>query len=430
MDKFINNAVNINRKIEYSAENDKIRTNDKKNSKSNEQEIDKKENKNWNHECAMDKTDDRKYSFLNKHGSEKSNGSIGKNKKELSNNKLCNMNELETHQINKNIEKINTTKYDIYNNTVVHKNFSLLRNGLVKFNRKRNILLSEELKKKINYIYFDKNGNIKQSKIIPLYVLERHNLNDISKYLKSEKSKNNGENNYYYQLFKILNENKKLFTNSKGKQYTNLNLLSNIKSVESSQAMNIDIENNHYNKNRKQYSGIKEKGNNNSKVINNFNSDLMRTLEKRKSSNYKLKTTSKGGSIEYNKGSYYNDQNSNANIGSKQIMKENQKSTRVFYLINHGETEEKNENEYECSDFIEGKKNINKFHCLLSNNVENNFLVKNNHKFYINKSYSKKNALYSEESSYYASSCNYGFFVDDAIDNSIEEEHIERAIGP
>lgn len=148
MDKFINNAVNINRKIEYSAENDKIRTNDKKNSKSNEQEIDKKENKNWNHECAMDKTDDRKYSFLNKHGSEKSNGSIGKNKKELSNNKLCNMNELETHQINKNIEKINTTKYDIYNNTVVHKNFSLLRNGLVKFNRKRNILLSEELKKK------------------------------------------------------------------------------------------------------------------------------------------------------------------------------------------------------------------------------------------------------------------------------------------
>ncbi|WBY56857.1 hypothetical protein Py17XNL_000801864 [Plasmodium yoelii yoelii] len=435
MDKIINNEINVSRKKEYSAENDKIRAKGKKKTKSNEKKIDKKENKNWDHECAVDKTDDRKYSFLNKHGSEKSNESIGKNKKELNNIKLSNINELETDQINKNIEKINSTKYDIYNNTVVHKNFSLLRNGLVKFNRKRNILLSEELKKKINYIYFDKNGNIKQSKIIPLYVLERHNLNDISKYLKSEKSKNSEENNYYYQLFTILNENNKLFPNPKVKQYTNLNLVSNIKSVDSSQDMNIGIENSHHkynnnnnnsnNNNRKQDSDIKEKGNNNSKVINIFNSDLMRALEKKKLSSYKLKTTSKSGSIEYNKGIYYNDQNNNANIGSKEIMKTNKKSTRVFYLINQDESEEKNENEYECSDFIDGKKNINKFHSLLSNNIGNNFLIKSNHKFYINKSYSKKNTLYSEESSYYASSCNYGFFVDDVINNSIEEDHIE-----
>ncbi|CAD2103160.1 hypothetical protein YYG_02804 [Plasmodium vinckei petteri] len=415
MDKFINSEKG------YHTENDKIRTKDKKKSKKNVNENDKKENKNWIHEYAMDKTDDRKYSFLDKHES------VEKNLKKMSNMKLSNMNELENDQINDDIEKMNSTKFDIYNNKVVQKHFSLLRNGLVKFNRKRNILLSEELKKKINYIYFDKNGNIKQSKIIPLYVLERHNLSDVSKYLKSEKSKNNEENNYYYQLFTLLNEKQKLFPNSKGKQYTNLNLLSNVKTVDSIQDMSIGIDKNphKYKKNHKQNLSIKEKGNNNSKIVNIFNSDLIRSLEKRKLSSYKLKATSKSGGIEYDKGSYYNEHNSNTNDESQDIMKANKKSTRIFYLMDHDETEEKNEDEYECSDFIDGKKNINKFHSLLSNNIGNNFLIKNNHKFYINKLYSKKNTLYSEESSSYASSCNYGFFVDDAVDNSVEEEHIE-----
>ncbi|SCN59817.1 conserved Plasmodium protein, unknown function [Plasmodium chabaudi chabaudi] len=415
MDKFVNSEKG------YNTENDKIRTKDKKRSKKNANKIDKKENKNWTHEYAMDKTDDRKYSFLDKHGS------VEKNLKKLSNMKLSNINKLESDQINNNIEKIDSTKFNIYNNKVVQKNFSLLRNGLVKFNRKRNILLSEELKKKINYIYFDKNGNIKQSKIIPLYVLERHNLNDVSKYLKSEKSKNNEENNYYYQLFTLLNENQKLFPNSKGKQYTNLNLLSNVKTVESIQDMSIGIDKNRHKhkKHRKQNLSIKDKDNNNSKIINIFNSDLMRILEKRKQSNYKLKATSKSGSVESDKDSYYNEHNSNTNGESKEIMKENRKSTRIFYLINHDETEEQNENEYECSDFIDEKKNINKFHSLLSNNIGDNYLIKNNNKFYINKLYSKKNTLYSEESSSYASSCNYGFFVDDAADNSVEEEHVE-----
>ncbi|EUD68088.1 hypothetical protein C922_01700 [Plasmodium inui San Antonio 1] len=190
---------------------------------------------------------------------------------------------------------------ETYKKEMVQKHFSLLRSELGRFHRRRNIILSEELKKKITYIYFDRDGKVKRSKIIPLYVLERHNLSNISGYLRREhRSAINGNN---YKMLGLLQKYPGLSMGSPDKGCDTRTCTST--SNQSSVCL--------VGSNR----NSREKG-----KLHIFNSDVMRTEGKRDASNYDHGSScaSVGGSSK--KGDHH-----------CQVADQGLKSARMFYLI-------------------------------------------------------------------------------------------------
>ncbi|CAI7719708.1 conserved Plasmodium protein, unknown function [Plasmodium vivax] len=123
----------------------------------------------------------------------------------LSKRNLSNLNSSKGRALGEKLDRTQPQYYgETYKKEMVQRHFSLLRSGLGKFHRRRNIILSEELKKKITYIYFDREGKVKRSQIIPLYVLERHNLSGISSYLRSENT--SSRNGHHYKMRALLKE--------------------------------------------------------------------------------------------------------------------------------------------------------------------------------------------------------------------------------
>ncbi|KJP87449.1 hypothetical protein AK88_02881 [Plasmodium fragile] len=123
----------------------------------------------------------------------------------LSNRNLSNLNSSNARTFGAKLDRAQPS-YDgeTYKKEIVQRHFSLLQSGLGKFNRRKNIILCEELKKNITYIYFDRDGKVKRSQIIPLYVLERHNLSNISGYLRSDHTWSGSGN--HYKMLALLKE--------------------------------------------------------------------------------------------------------------------------------------------------------------------------------------------------------------------------------
>ncbi|SBT76457.1 conserved Plasmodium protein, unknown function [Plasmodium ovale] len=278
--------------------------------------------------------------------------------------------------VKKKLDTINVKDYrETYKKEIFQKHFSLLRSGLVKFNRKRNILLSEELKNKINYIYFDRNGNVKQSKIIPLYVLERHNLNDISTYLRNDIHVRN-EN--YYETFTIF---------------------SDVSGLISPHEDGLGHEE-------------REKGDprDGKKKVDVITSDLIRPLEKRRITSYHFDTYS---SREYNR-------RENLSEAINKRGRNSNTSVRVFYVINSTMVENDGKT---CDQFHpnDKKEKTNEFHNFMSTHDVNISFGKNNSKLCVSKfGERKKNILHSEYSSGNISSYDNAFYVDDVLGYSFD----------
>ncbi|CRG96813.1 conserved Plasmodium protein, unknown function [Plasmodium gallinaceum] len=330
--------------------------------------------------------------------------------------KYSNFKKFNNKIVNKELEELNNKDYgETYKKEIVQKHFSLLRSGHGRFNRRRNILLSEELKNKINYIYFDKNDKIKRSKIIPIYVLERHNLNNLSTYLSDNISI---KINNYYKFYMLLHNNSLFITDDDNHEIVNLSSLKSLKNNNIYEGTsNSRSENFKYcyksNKCKKRKSIIPKYSNNKNyfshntnasseKIFDVLNSKLMVRGEKRRISNYTLNSYSLD---EHNEKSY------------EDMIQESLNNTRVFYLINSVNLK-KSVSISETSD-SNLKNHSNQFYHFHShNNVNNNFL-KNNPKFHVNKSGHIKNKLSLQESSDNNLSNNEMFYVDDFLNDSV-----------
>ncbi|SOV22636.1 conserved Plasmodium membrane protein, unknown function [Plasmodium sp. DRC-Itaito] len=353
--------------------------------------------------------------------------------------------------VNKKLDALNNEDYgETYKKKIVQKHFSLLRSGPGKCNRKRNILLTEELKNKINYIYFDKNGKIKQSKIIPLYVLERHNLNDLSIYLKNDTCI---KINSYYNFFAIFNNNSNLTTDGAIYNKGVINLSSIKSTLKTNNTSIYDIKSRSKNEDtkldcfhlkrsvlrnclifKKKYfykynynnsssgSSIKYFMNNEKKISQNKtfdvrNSKFITATEKRRICTSKLYSM-----------------NENSPYDALILKCGNDK--RVFYSIysDHMENNEsqsssesvsdiKNKNEHFDMNINRRTSYIQHFH---SNRQEHDDMIHRKiSKFQINKSIKTQNTLFSEESNENMLFSNNAFYVDDGLDKSINTDNIQ-----
>ncbi|ETW49383.1 hypothetical protein PFMALIP_02561, partial [Plasmodium falciparum MaliPS096_E11] len=361
--------------------------------------------------------------------------------------------------VNKKLDALNNEDYgETYKKKIVQKHFSLLRSGPGKCNRKRNILLSEELKNKINYIYFDKNGKVKQSKIIPLYVLERHNLNDLSTYLKNDTCI---KINSYYNFFTIFNNNSNLTTDgvSYGKGVINMSsikstLKTNNTSIydTKSRSKNEDTKLNcfhlktsilrncpilkkkyfykyNYN-NSSSGSSIKyfmnhEKKISQDKTFDVRNSKFINATEKRRI------CTSKFYSI--NENSHYdalilkcgNDKRVFYSIYSDNMENSESQSENEYASGNENENENESESENGHSD-VNIKRRTSYIQHFHSNVQEPDDVIHRKiSKFQINKSVKTQNTLFSEESNENMLFSNNAFYVDDGLDKSVNTDNIQ-----
>ncbi|CRG99477.1 conserved Plasmodium protein, unknown function [Plasmodium relictum] len=335
--------------------------------------------------------------------------------------KYSNFKKFNNKVVNRELEELNN-KYcrETYKKEIVQKHFSLLRSGHGRFNRKRNILLSEELKNKINYVYFDKNYKIKRSKIIPIYVLERHNLNDLSTYLNDNISI---KINNYYKFYMLLHKDSLFITDDDNNDIVNLSSLKGIKNNNIYEGNSISSNENfkyccNSNKCKKRKTFTPKRNpyknyfNNNANISSErlfdaLNSKLMITCEKRRISNLNSYSLNK-----YNKKSCEN------------ILQNSLNNTRVFYLINSSNLR-RNTSTSEPS-YSNVKNYSTQFYHLHSQNKINNYFLENDSKFHVNKSENIKNKLSSQESSDNNLSYNGIFYVDDALDDSAKtNERVE-----
>ncbi|SPJ10314.1 conserved Plasmodium membrane protein, unknown function [Plasmodium sp. DRC-Itaito] len=351
--------------------------------------------------------------------------------------------------VNKKLDALNNEDYgETYKKKIVQKHFSLLRSGPGKCNRKRNILLCEELKNKINYIYFDKNGKVKQSKIIPLYVLERHTLNDLSTYLKNDTCI---KINSYYNFFTIFNNNSNLTTDgvSYGKGVINM---SSIKSTLKTNNTSIY--------------DTKSRSKNEYTKLNCFHlkTSILRNcpiLKKKYFNKYNYNNSSSGSSIKYfmnhekkiSQDKTFDVRNSKLitatekrRICTSKLYSINENShydtlilkcgndKRVFYSIysdnmennesqSANECESESENEHSDMDIKRRTSYIQHFH---SNIQETDDMIHRKFsKFQINKSVKTQNTLFSEESNENMLFSNNAFYVDDGLDKSVNTDNIQ-----
>ncbi|SBT71040.1 conserved Plasmodium protein, unknown function [Plasmodium malariae] len=332
-----------------------------------------------------------------------------------SNNKIRNIPTIKHSNIKKINNKLVNRKLDDLNDKdygetckkkkIVQKHFSLLRSGLRKISRKRNILLSEELKNNINYIYFDNSGKIKQSKIIPIYVLDRHNLNDISTYLRENTAT---KNSTYFKIFTLLNDDTKLTIHEKA-MFVSLGLLKSPNDQkEHVKRCTCKGEKTKYyhNDNNKKENFYRNKYSSKSicNMMDIINSGLIPNFEKKRTSNCNFKDSS----------------TDNYKISSHNKWEGNyQGSTRMFYLVNPVKKNKGVLRISEHPDYTGKKEETTMPYChFLSVNDANTSVVRDNLNFLVNKP-DKRSTLHSQGSSDDILSSKQAFYIDDAIDDSV-----------
>ncbi|SBS84022.1 conserved Plasmodium protein, unknown function [Plasmodium malariae] len=332
-----------------------------------------------------------------------------------SNNRIRNIPTIKDSNIKKINNKLVNRKLDDLNDKdygetckkkkIVQKHFSLLRRGLKKISRKRNILLSEELKNNINYIYFDNSGKIKQSKIIPIYVLDRHNLNDISTYLRENTAT---KNRTYFKIFTLLNDDTKLTIHEKA-MFVSLGLLKSPNDQkEHVKRCTCKGEKTKYyhNDNNKKENFYRNKYSSKSicNMMDIINSGLIPNFEKKRTSNCNFKDSS----------------TDNYKISSHNKWEGNyQGSTRMFYLVNPVKKNKGVLRISEHPDSTDKKEETTMPYChFLSVNDANTSVVRDNLNFLVNKP-DKRSTLHSQGSSDDILSSKQAFYIDDAIDDSV-----------
>ncbi|ANQ07561.1 Uncharacterized protein PCOAH_00016550 [Plasmodium coatneyi] len=304
---------------------------------------------------------------------------------------------------------------ETYKKEMVQKHFSLLRSGLGIFHRKRNIILSEELKKKITYIYFDRDGNVKRSQIIPLYVLERHNLSNISSYLRSDHTSSTNGN--HYKMLALLKEYPALKMGDPYEGSLHMNSLGGLRNGRSKGR------NTHTPTCTRRHSSVclvgSDQNNREDRKLHVFNSDVQKIEEKRNApnNNHGWSCSSVGGS--------------NKKGDQIQVADQGLTSARLFYLIPSAKVEDCGAKGNKDSNFKTKKKENDPFHSqsASSNHDGSTTSAKNKSLFHVNTTIKKdKYIIQLEDSSDdNLSTSNNVLYVDDIVDGSSGTEKGENS---
>ncbi|GAW80329.1 hypothetical protein, conserved [Plasmodium gonderi] len=348
----------------------------------------------------------------------------------LSKSNIYHLNSANVNPFGKKLDKLNNKNYEeTSKKEIIHRHFSLLRSGFGKFHRRKNILLSEELKNKINYIYFNRDGKVKQSKIIPLYVLERHNLSNISTYLRNNNISTIFDN--YYKIFTLLEEKSLLEIGDNMQEVVKWNLLRSLrdKKQEKSRegavtARENQIGNSFF---------INEKHKNSRYCVIRNNDNVGKDIKFSFSNFDTLRTKKKGQSSSYN---HYTSSMSvvDSDIEERQNQMKDmcQNSTRLFYLLQGAQTEGEAAKRSHITDLNAKIKENPIYHFESSNSNNDNrdmICIRDKGHFYVNKSKKKEtNVILPQESSdNNLPSSNNAFYIDDVLDESSTSEIDEQS---
>ncbi|GAB65840.1 hypothetical protein PCYB_073420 [Plasmodium cynomolgi strain B] len=334
----------------------------------------------------------------------------------LSKKNLSNLNSTNGREFGDKLDRAQPQYYgETYKKEMVQRHFSLLRSGLGKFHRRRNIILSEELKKKITYIYFDRDGKVKLSHIIPLYVLERHNLSNISGYLRSDHA--SSRNGNHYKMLALLKEYPGLKIGGLTDQgVLHLNSLGGLrkgrgKGRDTRTRYNARTSSNAHT--RKHSSACLVGSDRNSREegeLHVFKSDVLRTEGKRNASNY-------------NHGSFCTSMGGSSKKGDHgQVADQGRNSARMFYLIPSAKAESGGAKRNKDPNFKAKKKgnHPSQPQSASSSGDGSTISVKNKSLFHVNTSIKKDKYIIQlqESSDDSMSTSNNVFYIDDVVDGS------------
>ncbi|CAA9987537.1 conserved Plasmodium protein, unknown function [Plasmodium knowlesi strain H] len=326
----------------------------------------------------------------------------------ISKKNLSNLNSLNGRTFGDKLEISQPQYYEeTYKKEMVQRHFSLLRSGLGRFNRRRNIILSEELKKNITYIYFDRDGKVKRSQIIPVYVLERHNLSNISCYLRSNHTPTRNGNQY-----KMLTRLKEYSGLKMGVPYQGSPHMNSLGGLRNGRNKGRDTQTATPTRSHSSVFLADSNENRHEKdKLHVFNSDELRTEEKRKASNN-------------NHGS------SCASVGEcrrrgdqSEVTNQGPKSTRMFYLIPSPKEEEEDGTKGNKDPNCKAKKKGNYlFHSQSTSSDHDGSAtsVKSKSLFHVNTSIEKDKYIIQlqDSSDDNLSTSNNVLYVDDVVDGS------------
>ncbi|VWU52208.1 conserved protein, unknown function [Hepatocystis sp. ex Piliocolobus tephrosceles] len=353
-------------------------------------------------------------------------------------------------------ESLNRKQFEnIYQKEILQKDFLLIFDDMIKMNIKHNLLMSGISNNNIAYVFFDRSGYVRKSKIIPSYVFDKHDLSNISLYLKND---THLKMDRYYKIFSFLQNNHKVSSYDKN-EITNLYyglLKSTTFNILPEPVITNPIEkkkysfNNKYNKssilNTNQLTSFKRTRTtkymfNNFAMTNSYDSD--NGNNNNGDNNSDISENRKFGSIDNN--SQFDDNNTNNKYNLNGISKNEKITTSVFYLIDSILEEEQNKNLVSNNNLdhekIKSKKISYGFYYLPTTiNKKNVANVKTNFKFDLNtiRSNKKKNEYTLNSSDYssldvssddnvvYVDDTSYNSVCTDSVDNMYDESITDR----